>query len=636
MSYLQVRAIMLPLPLLAFTAGAAAPALPTLPDSFSAVVEANIMEKNYSTTVWEHYDYEGNRSRFDMHDRHSGAKLSVFEFYGYGKEYRVKGGSACTVGAVPGGHSHAMGHADGEGRMRRSSDIFQFGPQFKELYLGQRTARGILCDVWSRDVGHAGHRPAGHGHNATDYTMNYTLTYSFAADHWTYRTATDPLHPLPHRVPVRAELAGQMAAGPVVQTFHHYYDYVSFAVGRPAPSTFQLPRAAVCTDKAAIGAGAAAVAVPDAVQPHGHAFPAGVDAACMLHSCEAELRRCTGQHSCHEAMHCMMEGCKPFTLECAQRCGKRHGLADTHHVAKDGSTVAHAAGDGGKRWADGGSGKGDDKGEWTGTKSKEEWEKLKKQYAEKHGSDLGRAGHGTKGSKAHAPTDGAEATPPTPVPAAGMSDTGGDGGAYFGAVLECMEMKRCLAAASEWGFGVSSACAAHQCGAEQMACQSHKYCRKVMGDMQAHCTPFTANCAAGSLAKIESGLLLRDGVQKEHVDMVALAKRWRDLVTCFHKNECSDEWHHTAVSLKMAEQDEAMAAAKSHHVGVAVGVAFAMLLVGAVLGQVAVKRFHARRAGGGFGTLQETGSRGNARIDPVGRMELDGVVASAGSSSGTV
>ena len=592
--------------------------------AFRAKLTASPPPHPFAHLFSKYYDYHNNRSRFDMHDK-TGAHLSLFEFYdGDGSEYRVVNGSVCTVGRIPGGHSHKLGHTDEAGRMRRSTDIFEFGPEFGETYLGQQRARGVLCDVWTREVGHVSHLPARPAHGGrpakaeTNVTVNYTLTYFFSADHWTYRTSTDPLHPLPHRVPVRAEINGTMVFSSGVKppvNFHHYYDYVAFQSGPPPLHTFQLPRTAVCTD---VRGGTDAVSVPEALQPHGHSFPAGIDASCMLHKCEIEMRHCDAHHECHEAMHCMMDDCVPFTLECAKRCtfDLAKKKAEEGHAAKNDACATHSTENAclAAHTTDGCS--------WYDSKG---GEKASQCYRSRY-----KAGRGDQKHKQQHDHDRKLA----------LVD-----GTIYGQMLQCIERKRCLSATSEWGFGVSSACMAHQCRVKQASCLGHEHCHKVMADVQARCIPFSKNCAAASFTRIEKQMLEKEGFDNrltvdqqahQHPEMIQLGNRWRELMECFVKNKCADELQTTDVqALKQLQaMDDAVGAERAHGQSVAVGVAFAMLLVGAVLGQVAMKRFAARRSGG-FNTLNDVNLREtqNSRVDPV---RTDAIVAEAGGSSGTV
>lgn len=241
--------------------------LPSLPDQFVTVVEANILEKNYTTLVFEAYDFVGNRARFDFRRRNE--LVSNIEFYGSNIRYELhhenttyhSGShvSSCTFANV------SDFTKDNHGHLQRSADFFHFSKEFNESYHGIHRIRGIPAHHWISLVNHTS-RFAG-----VDFQMEYSVSYFFAMDRW-------DIHGNPHTsVPLRCEIEGvssviassvpahllqQCANTTAIATnrfiarlcrsinqpeeFHHIYEFIHFVPGPPPDHMFEVPGHLIC------------------------------------------------------------------------------------------------------------------------------------------------------------------------------------------------------------------------------------------------------------------------------------------------------------------------------------------------------------------------------------------------------
>jgi hypothetical protein len=133
--------------------------IPTLPTQLSTVVETNILEDSYTTVVEEMYDYDNQRSKFSTRSPTTQTREIEIDFYDTGTQFHLStntttGATMCSTTAIQASiQSMGVGDMDGTtGKMKQPSDIFQFGSDFPEHYVGQARVRGILCDKWVRTV----------------------------------------------------------------------------------------------------------------------------------------------------------------------------------------------------------------------------------------------------------------------------------------------------------------------------------------------------------------------------------------------------------------------------------------------------------------------------------------------------
>jgi hypothetical protein len=129
------------------------PRLPKLPEMVHMVVEANILEKGYSTYLEETYDSRKNRARF-YQKRSNGDRILELDFYNTDTQLQVINDTICvanTIAENTDGHGFRLSSKTKSHHISGSADIFQFNNDgAPEVYMGQVRARGIPCDK----VGH--------------------------------------------------------------------------------------------------------------------------------------------------------------------------------------------------------------------------------------------------------------------------------------------------------------------------------------------------------------------------------------------------------------------------------------------------------------------------------------------------
>jgi len=212
MGLLQVLA----LALFGHTVSAADPVLPTLPDRWQVTVEATIVNKDYTMTQHEVYDYPNNRIHLTTRSPRSKLTTHTLKMLDLGLALTWSGDVNPPTDCVgkPAFHSddntNFMAAADGH--LRASADFLDFGKNGQtEVYLGSKTVRGIECDAWL----------------STGSIPNYgwwNLTYYFVASDWSVHGS---VHEEIDSVPVRAELVGAKTSDPA-HTYHHIYEFVGW------------------------------------------------------------------------------------------------------------------------------------------------------------------------------------------------------------------------------------------------------------------------------------------------------------------------------------------------------------------------------------------------------------------------
>lgn len=203
------------------------PPLPDLPESFEVTVEAVIVNKNYSMTMVEHYDYDNNVISFfrNTPEKH----VWTVDYIDHDESITISyDPTAPGVSAFHGNSSNPLArnctlHAASEfvvdqksHHLKTTEEMFRFGKQFDEMYLGQESVRGIPCDHWVHNITHP---------TFNNGTSEYALHWYFAVEDW----IADGLH----RVPVRARIIGTSTQQDGRSTdFDHYYEYMNFHTGR--------------------------------------------------------------------------------------------------------------------------------------------------------------------------------------------------------------------------------------------------------------------------------------------------------------------------------------------------------------------------------------------------------------------
>lgn len=215
----------------------ASPKLPTLPTAFSTLVEVNIVNKNYSALFKEYYDQEADKGRIEQ-TKDGQTYMDIYD-YALDEVLHVNLSSkTCTVTPASHpekGHFHFSFFGFGA-HIESVSELFKFGSQYNETYLGVSSVRGIRCHHWRACI--------------SNNHSSYYLDYFFSASDW---KTTWVAH---NSTVIRATINGTSESfkrmnGSIVplnktHNFYHVYDFFDFRPGPPDASSFQLPAGLYC------------------------------------------------------------------------------------------------------------------------------------------------------------------------------------------------------------------------------------------------------------------------------------------------------------------------------------------------------------------------------------------------------
>uniref|UniRef100_A0A0B7AF44 LolA-like domain-containing protein n=1 Tax=Arion vulgaris TaxID=1028688 RepID=A0A0B7AF44_9EUPU len=211
------------------------PDMPILPLQYSMKVEANILQKNKSVEVEEHYDSVNQRASVSI-TRNGTTVVSIFNF-NTSQRYDIYSNGSCET---------RPSSSDYLGLVRRGqqnkpvmapvNDVFRFGKGFNMTYVGKENVRGINVNHWTSCQ------------NWTQFGAAFQLDYYFSDPDYTTATGAS-------QIPIRAVLNGtaiNRMSGPnqTMHTFQHSYEFISFRAGPPLnDEVFQIPAGIVCTGR---------------------------------------------------------------------------------------------------------------------------------------------------------------------------------------------------------------------------------------------------------------------------------------------------------------------------------------------------------------------------------------------------
>ena len=121
--------------------------LPKLPNAFTAVIEANIVDKEFTMLLTEYYDDIRNRGAVTrLSGRGNGE--NIHEIFDYNSNEIVsidKTSKKCKVQSLV-DHVPLIGFdlLDGKPHIKGVSQVLHFGREFNETYMGTASVRGIL------------------------------------------------------------------------------------------------------------------------------------------------------------------------------------------------------------------------------------------------------------------------------------------------------------------------------------------------------------------------------------------------------------------------------------------------------------------------------------------------------------
>ncbi|XP_033625272.1 uncharacterized protein LOC117288500 [Asterias rubens] len=124
------------------------PPLPVLPEKYMLKVEANIQGWNHTIEVIEFYDGVSNRGA--VNNIWKGAVSQTVVSYTTEEIFHVGSDGSCRVEKVTASSFNIYGFqiVNGTAHIGNINDIFRFGAQYNETYMGQTTIRGIPANHW--------------------------------------------------------------------------------------------------------------------------------------------------------------------------------------------------------------------------------------------------------------------------------------------------------------------------------------------------------------------------------------------------------------------------------------------------------------------------------------------------------
>eukprot|EP01110_Echinostelium_bisporum_P003268 TRINITY_DN17999_c0_g1_i1.p1 TRINITY_DN17999_c0_g1~~TRINITY_DN17999_c0_g1_i1.p1 ORF type:complete len:281 (+),score=38.24 TRINITY_DN17999_c0_g1_i1:80-922(+) len=200
-------------------------AIPGLPESYSVIVEKNLLDQNKSIYGLGYYDYSRQRFRIEENSQESSTvKILLFAS---SVEYALQVGTTnCTTSAISSDAS-----IDG--------DFFVFAGSLTYKYIGQQVGRGIRCDVWMSQ--YSGPDPFTPGN-----TAEFNLSYFFALPDWNIRAGASDQY----RIPIRAEMHGGSfdSVNNVTAPLNRFYEFLDFFYGTFDDTLFAKPYACTTID----------------------------------------------------------------------------------------------------------------------------------------------------------------------------------------------------------------------------------------------------------------------------------------------------------------------------------------------------------------------------------------------------
>ncbi|XP_067678521.1 uncharacterized protein [Haliotis asinina] len=206
------------------------PRLPILPSEFEVHVEGAIIDQSMTVTADEYVSViigasslqvtQGGNTETVILNTNTNESYHIFD-----SECTVYNQSTDVVDVLVGGASgmSSIPHT------YSTASVLKFAQKYGEVYKGQTTVRGILCDHWQSCMywGFLG--------------VNFTLDYYFTVYNWTTADGSP-------QIPVRAEVVGyQNLLGPGPESsFHHIYDYTGYKSYLTDITVFQTPVGVAC------------------------------------------------------------------------------------------------------------------------------------------------------------------------------------------------------------------------------------------------------------------------------------------------------------------------------------------------------------------------------------------------------
>jgi hypothetical protein len=170
--------------------------LPRLPNRFTTIVEANIMQNKYTVVVEEAVDHVLKKTKFHTRHPDGNSELSLslhsqdvkLSF----KAYSSEDDHECDASKISTSTDFRdQDHEKNSAEMKSTSGLFNFGDEFaaNTSYVGQFTVRGIRTNRWDRKVV-MGPWPAPDGKGGmNEFGFEFMLSYFFTAEEWAHPSA---------------------------------------------------------------------------------------------------------------------------------------------------------------------------------------------------------------------------------------------------------------------------------------------------------------------------------------------------------------------------------------------------------------------------------------------------------------
>jgi len=118
-----------------------APELPTFPLAFSALIEVNIVNKNYTALFKEFYDLKANQGSIER-TKDGKTHRSIYD-YNLDEKISVDlNAKTCAVHSISGGRGFNF-FGNNNSHIESVSQLFRFAKQYNESYMGVVPVRGI-------------------------------------------------------------------------------------------------------------------------------------------------------------------------------------------------------------------------------------------------------------------------------------------------------------------------------------------------------------------------------------------------------------------------------------------------------------------------------------------------------------
>ena len=119
-----------------------APKLPTFPSAFSALIEVNIVNKNYTALFKEFYDLGANQGSIER----TKDGMTHRSIYDYNLDEKISidlNAKNCTVYSISGRRRGFNFFGNNNSHIDSVSQLFRFAKQYNESYMGVVPVRGI-------------------------------------------------------------------------------------------------------------------------------------------------------------------------------------------------------------------------------------------------------------------------------------------------------------------------------------------------------------------------------------------------------------------------------------------------------------------------------------------------------------